>query len=146
MGSSSSRAGLLQDTKVVFKRTAFFEKQTSKASACGWHPKIDMLAVGQKLTNQGVSAWQFGLIDSEVEACNVSEAANSERCAYPDVFTAAFNASLTYNCPTIITYPHFYKVGSIIGRHMHFPFLSIMVTRRAPKTGASLNLHSSVTG
>lgn len=67
-------------------------------------------SAGREGANQGVKAWFFGLASPEVAGCNGS--APSERCAYPDSIGFTFNASLTYNCPTLLSLPHFYRVGN----------------------------------
>lgn len=64
---------------------------------------------GREGANQGVKAWFFGLVGPEVAGCNGSSP--SERCAYPDSVGYTFNASLTYNCPTLLSLPHYYRVS-----------------------------------
>lgn len=65
---------------------------------------------GQKVNNQGVTAWYFSIEDGEFRGCN--DLNTTSRCAYPDVFSHTFNATLTYACPTLLSYPHFYKAIS----------------------------------
>ena len=60
---------------------------------------------------EGIPGWSFSLIDAEVVGCDPVSQTPPQRCVYPDVYSHTFNASLTYSCPTILSYPHYYKVG-----------------------------------
>ena len=62
------------------------------------------------MSNQGVSAWSFGLVDDQLQGCTVGNTSNP-RCVYPDAFAHTFNASLTYACPTLLSLPHYYKAN-----------------------------------
>lgn len=72
---------------------------------------------------KGIRALQFGMAPAAFAACNAtggasagtpggqtSSSAEDERCAYPDMVQGAWNETLTYKSPTMITLPHFYKV------------------------------------
>lgn len=61
------------------------------------------------MTTQGISVWTFRIVDAMLRGC--SNSSPEERCIYPDQYNGTFNASLTYACPTVLSFPHFYKVN-----------------------------------
>ena len=70
---------------------------------------IGLRFAGQGSSTAGVPASQFVLEPQRYEACST---AGSDRCSYPDGVKGAFNASLTYACPTLLTLAHFLGVCS----------------------------------
>ena len=67
---------------------------------------------------KSIRTLQFGMAPAAFTACNPHDPsaapsgspASSDRCAYPDMLQGAWNATLTYRSPTLITLPHFFKV------------------------------------
>lgn len=67
---------------------------------------------------KSIRTLQFGMAPAAFTACNPNDPStapsdsptSSDRCAYPDMLQGAWNATLTYRSPTLITLPHFFKV------------------------------------
>ena len=67
---------------------------------------------------KSIRTLQFGMAPAAFTACNPNDhptapsgsPASSDRCEYPDMLQGAWNATLTYRSPTLITLPHFFKV------------------------------------
>ena len=69
---------------------------------------------------KGIQTLEFGMAPAAMAACSASgavavapgsppqSASDDERCAYPDMLRGAWNETLTFACPTIITLPHFF--------------------------------------
>ena len=72
---------------------------------------------------KGIRTLEFGMAPAAMVACNASgasaiprggpwqSASDDERCEYPDMLRGAWNETLTFRCPTIITLPHFFKAS-----------------------------------
>lgn len=69
---------------------------------------------------KGIRTLEFGMAPAAMAACNASgapaiarggpwQSVPDERCEYPDMLRGAWNETLTFQCPTIITLPHFFK-------------------------------------
>ena len=70
---------------------------------------------------KGIRTLEFGMAPAAMAACNASGTPaiargsslqgdnDIERCEYPDMLRGAWNETLTFRCPTIITLPHFFK-------------------------------------
>ena len=88
---------------------------------------------------KGIRTLEFGMAPAAMAACNASgtpaiarggplpSVSDAERCEYPDMLRGAWNETLTFRCPTIITLPHFFKAcllrlsrkpACIIHRHL----------------------------
>ena len=70
---------------------------------------------------KGIRTLEFGMAPAAMAACDASSpsatapgstlqsGSDDERCAYPDMLYGAWNETLAFRCPTIITLPHFFK-------------------------------------
>lgn len=79
-----------------------------------------MCGAGLRSTVKGLSALQYNLSADTFQPCS---AAHAERCAYPDFYMGAFNASLTYACPSLLSLPHFLQVSPSFSHAHHAPKL-----------------------
>ena len=84
------------------------------------------LWTGQRTNVKGVASDQWGLAPASLAACGDRQA-EATRCSYPDSIAGTFNQSLTYQCPTLLSLPHFLQVllhavqlrWRTPGRHAH---------------------------
>jgi hypothetical protein len=74
---------------------------------------------------KGIRTLVFGMAPAALAACPANASASSgaartdasqgadERCAYPDMLRGAWNETLTYRSPSLITLPHFYQAHGL---------------------------------
>ena len=77
---------------------------------------------------KGVDSDQWGIAGASLAACG-DESADPERCSYPDSIAGTFNQSLTYQCPTLLSLPHFLQVTLWASRYIIEPFSYISCIR-----------------
>ena len=132
---------LIVDILDAMPITAF---RCSSASAVPFLTGTDCggISAGERITNQGVKSWVFSLTDTEISGCNFTNF--TDRCAYPDVYSHTFNATLTYSCPTLLSYPHFYKVHIKSYHHLqHLVGVCMYDTKPTQKSSISRALETS---
>jgi len=81
---------------------------------------------------KGIRTLEFGMAPAALAACPANASASSDaartdarqaayaRCAYPDMLAGAWNETLTYRSPSLITLPHFYQARAL-GARLHVP-------------------------
>ena len=69
----------------------------------------EAFCTGQRVNVKGVISDQWGISPASLAACG-DQQADETRCSYPDSIAGTFNQSLTYQCPTLLSLPHFLQV------------------------------------
>ena len=82
-----------------------------RCAVTAWHGSARGCRVwtGQRTNVKGVVSDQWGLAPASLAACG-DQQAEATRCSYPDSIAGTFNQSLTYQCPTLLSLPHFLQV------------------------------------
>ncbi|KAK9813634.1 hypothetical protein WJX73_000949 [Symbiochloris irregularis] len=107
---------------------------------------LDVQYSGNSMSLVNVPASRYALNPDLYKSC--SDEYVLDRCAYPDGFTGAFNASLTYGAPTLYTLPNFYQADPVLPESVGSPFTvnaSLHGWTLDVEAGSGLTLNSAKT-